>query len=270
MDQVRLQPGLPGGRWACLRGLCGHDEAAVDGTSDLAAAALLERLLVEAPGTTVSPATVWELTVCDRDRLLAAVYRRHFGDRIEGDLTCRGCGERFEATFSLAELLASLEADAGRSETGNGHRVTGPDEDGVYRLADAGRFRLPTLGDQRRAAGLDPAAARRMLLERCVVEGDPSAAADDLDAAMAAVGPVVDLDLDAACSECDEEQSVRFDIRSYLLAALAREKRWLIREVHYLATAYGWSLDEILGLPRDDRRAFVRLIEAERGAEAPR
>jgi len=259
MDQIRLQPGLPGGRWACLRGLRGHDEAAVDGTSDLAAAALLERLLVEALGTTVSPAKVWELAVCDRDRLLAAVYRRHFGDRIEGDLTCRGCGEPFEMAFSLSELLASLEAEAG-----NGHQVTGPDDDGVYRLPDDRRFRLPTLADQRLTAGLDPEAGRRLLLERCVVEGDPQAA-DDLDAAMAAVGPVVDLDLDAACSECGEEQSVRFDIRSYLLAAMAREKRWLIREIHYLATAYGWSLEEILGLPRDDRRAFVRLIEAERG-----
>jgi hypothetical protein len=80
---------------------------------------------------------------------------------------------------------------------------------------------------------------------------------------MDGVGPVLDLDLEATCPKCGALQSVRFDIQTYLLRALAYEKRFLIHEVHRIAMAYGWGHEEILSLTREDRRAFVRLIEVD-------
>lgn len=109
-----------------------------------------------------------------------------FGDRVEGAAPCGSCGERFDASFSLAELEASLDPD------------------------------------------------------------DPGAA--------------LDLELVAACVECHAEQRVHFAIDHHLTRALAREERWLLREVHTIARAYGWTLEEILSLPRSGRRTFVKLI----------
>jgi hypothetical protein len=64
---------------------------------------------------------------------------------------------------------------------------------------------------------------------------------------------------------CGTEQSVHFDIVSFFHAMLARERSLLLREVHRIATAYHWGYQEILRLPRSQRRAFVTLLEAERG-----
>lgn len=274
MLQVRLDPGLPGGRWACIRPLRGHDEQALaHGGAGLAAVELLDRLLVEIPGTSVGPGRAWQLAVSDRDRLLAAIYAAVFGDRVESEVACERCGETSEISFSLAALVASLEPSPARLREGG---VDGCDEDGIYRLADGTRFRLPTSHDQRELLGLPPAQHRRTLLRRCVVaDADEQARTasdmssellDRVESAMALVGPPVDLDLPVACHECGAERQVRFDIQHYLLRALAHERRYFVREVHYLASCYGWTLDDISRLSRDDRRAHVELVAAERAS----
>lgn len=259
MLQVPLRPGLQGGKWASMRSLCGHDEAFFNGTSPAEVVAFLDRLLVEAPGTTVAPGRAKELAVCDCDRLFAAIYLNYFGERIEGTSLCWDCNEPFESSFSLRELMASLE-------DGAAGKATGPDEEGIYTLSNGRRFRLPTAGDQHAVMGLESEKAAAALLERCVMEGDPMGDPDLLQAAMDEVGALLDFDLEATCPQCGVSQPVRFDIQSYVLRALAFEKRFLNREVHRIAMTYGWGHDEILDLTREDRRTFVRLIEAEQAA----
>jgi hypothetical protein len=118
MLQITLRPGLQGGTWACLRPICGHDEAFINGTSSAEPVAFLDRLLREAPGTTVGSGKAKELAVCDCDRLFAAIYLKYFGERIEGRSLCRDCNEPFESIFSLRDLMASLEDDAAAKATG--------------------------------------------------------------------------------------------------------------------------------------------------------
>lgn len=256
MLPVALRPGLQGGGWACLRSLCGHDEAFINGTGAVEAIDFLDRLLVEALGTTVGPGKAKALAICDCDRLFAAIYLNYFGERIEGTALCRNCNEPFESSFSLHDLMTSLEAGAAA-------KATGPDEEGIYTLPDGRRFRLPTAEDQYSVIGLEAEKAAAALLERCLVEGDPMESPELLQAAMDEVGAVLDLDLDASCPKCGALQGVRFDIQTYLLRALAYEKRFLNHEVHRIAMAYGWGHEAILNLTREDRRAFVRLIEAD-------
>jgi len=239
---VALRPGLQGGRWACLRPLCGHDEASIDGTGPVESVAFLDRLLVEAPGTSVGPGRAKELAVCDCDRLFADIYLKYFGERIEGTTTCRDCNEPFESSFSLRDLMASIEDGASAT-------ATGPDEEGIYALPDDRRFRLPTAEDQYSVMGLEAGRAVAALLERCLVEGDSMAAPEIVQAAMDEVGAVLDFDLEATCPQCGTLQ-----------------RRFLNHEVHRIAMAYGWGHEEILGLTREDRRAFVRLIEADHSA----
>ncbi len=262
MIEVPLNPGLPDGDWACLRPLAGHDEIVTDGAGIASAAQLLDRLLVQVPGTSIRPGKAWDLAICDRDRLLASVYRRCFGDRIEGTSLCRRCGERFDLGFSLAALIDS-HAPNGKVE------VEGPDREGVFSLENGCRFRLPNSHDQRKVQDLEPQSAVTALLEACVVEATQEPDPDRLQAAMEQVGPVLAEDLEASCPNCGAEQRVPFDIQSFLLQALAREKPFLTREVHRIAMAYRWSLDEILGLSREERRTYVRHIEADAGSPGP-
>jgi hypothetical protein len=256
MIQIALRPGLQGGRWARLRSLCGHDEAFIDGAGSIDSVEFLGRLLVDTPGTTVGPRRAKELAVSDCDRLFAAIYLKYFGEQIEGSALCQNCNEPFESSFSLRDLMASMEDAVAAT-------ATGPDEGGIYTLPDGRRFRLPTAYDHNSVTGLGTEKATAALLERCVLEGDPMESPEIIQTAMEEVGPVLDLDLEAICPNCGALQSVWFDVQKYLSRALADEKPFLNHEVHLIAMAYGWSHEEILSLTREDRRGFVRLIEAD-------
>jgi hypothetical protein len=241
---------VPGGAWAGLRELCGHDEESVRGTDTATAIQLLDRLLVDGPGVTIGPGCAAKLTAADRDRLLAAIYMRTYGPRIESTLRCHHCDELFDLDFYLQDLLNSLQG-------------SGITADGVLTLTDGRRFRLPTGEDECAVSHLPSIEAEQELLARCTVEGDTAADPEAVQAAMDAVAPVLSLEMDARCPECGESQPVHFDIQSYLLSTLESEQERLVREVHRLATAYGWSLAEILGLPRRRRRAYAATIETE-------
>jgi hypothetical protein len=262
MIAVPLSPGIPGGRQAYLRPLCGHDEALLDGSGSADVIAFLDRLLAAAPDTTVASGKARDLAVCDCDRLCAALYLRYFGDRIDGRLSCGSCGKPFELNFSLGRLMENLAVSAARSLS------SGPDDDGVYTLPEGQRFRLPTAGEKQEVCGLDPEQAVAILLRRCVLEEAAELDLQRLERAMDEAGALLDFDLDATCPECETEQTVRFDIQAYLLRALQSEKPFLLYEIHTIASVYGWGYQEILSLRREDRRTFARLILA--GRSAPR
>jgi len=255
MDQVAF--GSPGQFLRLrVRELNGFDEQSISGLDTATAIDLIDRLLVRPPGSPVEHFKAAELTGSERDQLLAEIYERTFGPRIESAVRCVLCEELFDLTFSIRDLLVSLDSD--KSSTSVTH-----DTDGTYRLANGLRFRLPVGTDELAVVGLSPEAAQLALLQRCILESNESVEIDDVQEAMEEVGPVMDLELDARCPECGGKQPVHFDIQSYLLRALLQERRRIGREIHRLAVAYGWSLNEILSLPRSQRQAFVEFIEVD-------
>ena len=254
---VLLDPGIDRRRRAFLRALTGADEVA----AEAGAVVLLDRLLV-AGSQAIRPGEAARLAVADRDRLLAALYRDLFGDRIEADAPCRDCHQAFAVAFSLTALV-----DGQRMPRPDG--VDGPDDAGHYRLGQV-TFRLPTAEDLDAVLGLPGEHARTSLLARCIVEGSGAGCEADIEAAMAALGPTLDTDLETTCPHCATPQGVRFTIDRYLLRCLANERRFLLHEAHRIARAYGWSHEAIMALPRRDRRDYVRLIDAERQGRSGR
>ena len=255
MIRIALEPGLPGTRWACLRELCGHDEGNLRSSAPLAATDLLARLVEPSFSDSITPEQVWDLSVSERDRLLASVYRVAFGEVVEAKTVCRKCEEALEVSFSMHDLLATRRPTVPES-------VEYDLERGDYLFEGEVRFRLPSSRDLLEIAGLDPFDAECRLVSRCIDDADP----DDFDEvleAMDALGPVLDLDVGATCPECGHAQDVAFSLSEFLLGALDRERTWLTREVHALARAYGWSRAEILDLSRSERRAHVALITGE-------
>jgi len=243
---------------ALLRELRGRDEDVGAGNPSLVATELLDRLIVEAPSTTVKPGDAWSLTLTDRDWLVAALYMREYGPRIDSHASCASCGETFELSFRLDELMTALLSEAQEAA------VEGPDAEGTYALGEGIRFRLPTPEDERAVAALPGEAAVARLLERCLVAAGSVDQAAPIEEAMSRIGPLLDLDLAARCAACGAEQSARFDVASYFIRALERERPILAREIHSLAAAYHWPWTEIVDLPRATRRMHVDLVEAER------
>ncbi|MCP5060072.1 MAG: hypothetical protein GY937_25500 [bacterium] len=234
-----------------LMALRGVDEQAVVGTDAHQACDLLDRLLADAPGTCAGPGDAARLTVAERDRLLASVYRDSFGDHVAATATCAGCAEQFDLGFALTALVDKVQFAPLKREV---------------RLEDGTQLRVPTGEDEQAVASLPLASAAQVLLRRCIVE--PGEGRGDVDLAAAAraleeAAPVLDLEADARCPECGGDNSVHVSVQDLLLGALFRERSGLLGEVHMLARAYGWGLADILGLPRVDRRAFVALLERE-------
>jgi hypothetical protein len=275
MFEVGLNPGSGGRRLAWMRSLCGQDELEIGQLAPGAITELLGRMVVAVPGASLGPADVANATIADRDRLVAGLYAQAFGDCIESRVDCVTCQQRFEFAFSLSALLSDLDDRA--REGARAYAVgAGSGDDRFYDLGDGVQFRLPTVADERALADLprtgaaDERAAASALLERCVrMDGEarPIPIAD-VEAAMEAVAPMLSLELPVRCALCDAAQTVDFDLVQYLLAALARARPLLVREIHALASAYRWSFAEIVGLPRELRRAQVEVIAfAREGAE---
>lgn len=256
MRRVLLDTGVDDRRVAWLRTPTGADELSADGGVD----ALLDRCLEDRGVGSVMPGSARRLSLADRDRLLLAVERMLFGDQVDADTTCTSCGAAFSLRFSLASLV-----DARQSLTPED--VDGPDERGHYRLQGLA-FRLPTAEDLDRAATAAPAERAGMLLRAVVLSGDIDGHEDVLEQVLAALAPPLDVDLDASCPHCASHQRPRFSLAAFLDRQLANERRFVLREVHRLARAYGWTYEAILSLPRPDRHDFVALVESEmpRGA----
>ena len=231
-----------------LRALNGSDEFLLDAADPRAPHALLRRLVLEG-------GDIDALTIAEYDRLLAAVFEALYGDQVEARTQCAACSEPLDISLSLAALAAAPPDVA--------IELAGPDERGTFLLPDGRRIRAPTVGDVEHAVrSVDIAALRHA----CVLEGDADADPELLDAALEAAAPALTRDVAATCPHCAAAQPVRFDLANFLVASLARERPFLLRETHLLARAYGWSLAEILSLNRDDRRALAGLCEAERAA----
>ena len=257
--RVELHAGYSRGRWAYLRPLTGHDELALDVDSIYVGTWLLERLLTDGPGAAVAPASLGTLDMGNRDRLLAAVFSACFGDRIDGITSCANCSAEYEFNFTLNALAEHL---AEHQEPSGPIRAEGPDDDGFYRT-EGMRFRLPTVADVDAVRALPPDQAVSALLLHCVDAGTDSVDENAIQRAMEQLAPSLDLDIDTNCPNCGQPGSIAFSLEAFLLQALAQERRFLTLEIHRLATAYGWSLSDILSLSRDDRRTLVRQVERE-------
>lgn len=224
------------------------------------ATALLQRCL-----TNADEGTAHALSVGDREALLLHLRRLTFGDAMDCVLSCPACGEPMELALHASELLTPAYA-----QTACEHSLLLEQEGTVYAL----RFRLPTAADLDAAAGLvreDAELAGLTLLQRCLADatrdGQPAAASalpaavrEAVAAAMAERDPQAEIELDLTCPACCHAFPVGFDSAAFLLQELDERAALMLREVHLLASHYGWSERDILQMPAHRRARYVGLI----------
>ena len=218
----------------------------------------------------LDPAILGALPVGRRDALLLRLRARLFGPRLDATAACPACNERVEFTLSLPDLLPSVSDPAAAAEELVRPVPPGPLvlelEDHALTLRPPSADDLVALENHR-----DPAAAEAELLRRCVL----SARRDDqpiesaalpgplvaaVSARIAEADPLSDLRLGLSCPACSHAWSDPLDIAACLWRELEAWAARLLREVHLLATAYGWTEDAILALSPVRRRHYLDLI----------
>ncbi len=193
------------------------------------------------------------LTPGARDDMLIDLRESLFGPVLEGMADCPACSEALEFSFRAEEVrVEPPDAESGEATSSfDGREI---------------RFRLPTavdVVDACRAPGVD--AARSLLLDRCLLDHKPDDLSADaiaqIEGRMAELDPQAGIEIALTCPACGTDWSLPFDIESFLWAELEGWATRTARDVHTLASAYGWSEAEILALGRR-RLLYLELVES--------
>jgi hypothetical protein len=108
--------------------------------------------------------------------------------------------------------------------------------------------------------------AARQLLARCVLQGGADAIAlpdemlRELEDALEALDPNADLALDVHCAACGYCGTAQLDAGELLWDEIDARARAILREVHVLARAYGWTEGEILKLGAARRATYLTMV----------
>lgn len=226
----------------------------------------LDRGLLAIEATAAESATaVADWPIGRRNRALAELHATAFGRRLRGWIVCRACGERLEFDVDAMSL-----ADHSKTE-------------GEPYIRFHGRcYRLPTSRDLAALAvesssDSDAELAARRLVERCRLATEPGATQHDVSGSeralsetdideigerMAAADPLAEILLHFDCPACNASFEESLDLNTFLWAQIERKALRLLRDVHTLAAAYGWSEPEILALTPARRAAYIEMVQA--------
>lgn len=134
------------------------------------------------------------------------------------------------------------------------------------------RFRLPNSQDLLEAVrSEDLESVRQHLLQRCLLgiyrQGQETAVDSLPDGMIQAVlermeqaDPQANLRLELSCPACNHSWQAAFDIVSFFWNEIGAWAVRMLREVHALASAYGWREADILAMSPRRRQAYLELI----------
>jgi hypothetical protein len=197
-----------------------------------------------------------QLGVAERDRILVELHELLFGSVLQAVAECPACGELQELEVPTADLLESRGEDVVEAVV-EGYHV---------------RCRLPSAVDLLDAAATGSAeAARELLVARSVVsatkDGAPVPSSELPQAAVAAAAaaldeadPLASGEMAVSCGACGATWGTSLDIDDYLWRKLDAWALRLLDDVHVLASAYGWSEDQIVALPPRHRQRYLELV----------
>jgi hypothetical protein len=206
----------------------------------------------------LTPEALARLGIGQRDARLLALREWSFGPRLVSLAVCPACGEQVELTFSAGDIRAAPAEEQPESLS---LAV------GDYLV----RFRSPNSLDL--AAALergDPDAARSVVLARCLLSASqggeetpperlPPAVVDAVVAGMAEADPPANVQLALTCPSCARDWLASFDIATYFWDEINAWAPRLLRDVHTLASAYGWREADILALSPWRRHCYLEL-----------
>lgn len=201
-----------------------------------------------------------QFSVGERDARLLTLREWTFGPEVLAVTHCRKCADVLELNFRVDDVRAEAPAHA---------TVVLALADGDYNV----KFRLPNSLDLREVQGTDdsPEGLAEKLFRRCLLEvscGGENVAIEQLPEAttsavaerMREVDAQAEIELALECSQCHCTWSEMFDIASFFWTEIQAWASRTLNEIHQLASAYGWSETQILGLSSLRRNLYLNLI----------
>lgn len=204
------------------------------------------------------PDALAALSIGERDRRLLALREALFGPRMTGLVACARCGERLELELATRELCFAPPGEPLITVRGADHEL---------------QLRLPDSRDLLAVATADADDGPALLFERCLVSariddqpvqaaGLPADLVAEAGRRLADADPQADLRFSLSCPSCRFDWAAPFDVGAYLWTEIEALTRRMLSDVHELASAYGWSEAEILGLSPARRRSYLQLVGA--------
>jgi hypothetical protein len=200
------------------------------------------------------------LSIGERDAALLSLRAWLFGNDLEITTSCASCGEQLEAGLEINTLRSEHVGATLGAETLH--------SDGLSLL-----FRVPEVADLLSVtAWHDEAAVSQFLMSACILEARdadgqavsqlelPDGAFQAVSQRMAELDPQADIVLAFLCPHCKAESAHVFDIVSLLVREVHHWAQRILRDIHALASAYGWSEESILALGPLRRQAYLDMV----------
>jgi hypothetical protein len=213
--------------------------------------------LLAAACTEASREALAQLSIGQRDGLLLTLREWTFGRQFVSLTTCPTCGERLELTVDAVDLRVEAQPIA---------------ESELHITNYVVRFRLPNSLDLiALSRGADLTTVPRLLLKRCLlqVKSDGAEASaeelaievmDAIVARMAEADPQADMRLALTCPRCGHQWRAAFDIAAFFWREIDAWAERTLREVHILASKYGWREMDILAMSPKRRQCYLNLV----------
>jgi hypothetical protein len=199
-----------------------------------------------------------QLSIGQRDARLLELRAWLFGTQLMSVAVCTQCREPLELTFDVADVrTAEMPAISASVLHTDGYEV---------------HFRVPNSDDLAAiAVTQDVDTMRQLLLARCTwdiryngaeqsADQLPAQIVDALTQSMAQADPQADVQVQVTCPACGCDWLATFDIASFLWSEINDWAQRLLRELHVLASAYGWREADILAMSAQRRQLYVEMI----------
>ena len=198
-----------------------------------------------------------QLPMGERDARLLSLHEQLFGSELRCYAECPHCAERLEFSVSTSGLRVPTAQPGERELSEGGYTLR-------FRPLDSTDLAAAT-----QCSGEDAAVA--LLVRRCVLSAtlkgepvEPDALPDQvvqtLSSALLECDPQAELLLDLKCPGCGRSWQSPLELVPFLWTQITSRARRLLREVHTLAMAYGWSEEAILSLGDARRQAYLSLV----------
>ena len=216
-------------------------------------------LLLAGADHAISYETLKALSLGQRDRALLILRAWTFGPHFSALSTCPACNERIELNFSVSDILVEQTSDIPESIH------IAEDE---YEI----NFRLPNSKDLELVfAQSNQSNITEMILQRCILNvlktGKeysktklPQTVVKVVLNRMNEIDPQANIQLSLTCPQCQHHWLGIFDIVSFLWNEINAWANRILREVHLLASTYGWRETDILSMTPQRRQKYLELI----------
>jgi hypothetical protein len=222
------------------------------------------------------PEELSRIAIGSRDSWLIKLRASIFGPNFVGLANCPLCGNCVEISFDARDVF--MVSGDGEKETADKTDDKTTDKiayEGMHLKLDGyeATFRLPNSLDLAAISGKgDVSSPRRELFLRCVQKSSfngqdisPIQLPDEFlygaAARMEDCDPQANIELNLVCPSCGNGWPEIFDIASFFWSEIDSLARRTLRDVHALASHYGWSEANILSMNETRRQLYLEMID---------